>query len=73
MTAGRSARSRSLTLACTGILVHSFMDFNLHVGANAALFYVMAALASAEEVEGAGQPLAAHHDGPLLVHDITLN
>ena len=63
------------TLACTGILAHSFMDFNLHVGANAALFYVMAALASAEEVEGAGQPLAAHHehhDGPVLVHDITL-
>lgn len=68
-----SSAKMAATLACTGILVHSFMDFNLHVGANAALFYVMAALASAEEVEGAGQPLAAHHNGPVLVHDITLN
>ncbi len=68
-----SSAKMAATLACTGILVHSFMDFNLHVGANAALFYVMAALASAEEVDGAGQPLAAHHNGPVLVHDITMS
>ena len=59
------------TLACTGILVHSLVDFNLHVSANAALFYVMAALASAEEVEG-GEETAVHHNGPVLVHDFTL-
>jgi fumarate reductase subunit D len=59
------------TLGCTGILVHGFVDFNLHVGANAALFYVMAALASAEEVEGLS-PAAVEHSGPVLIHDITL-
>jgi O-antigen ligase len=31
--------------ACTGLLTHSFMDFNLHIPANAALFYVLCALA----------------------------
>jgi len=32
---------------CTGMLAHSFMDFNLHVPANAALFYVLCAIATA--------------------------
>jgi O-antigen ligase len=31
-------------LGCTGILVHSFVDFNLQVNANAALFYVFCAV-----------------------------
>ncbi len=31
-------------VACTGILVHSFLDFNLHIPANAAMFFAMAAL-----------------------------
>jgi O-antigen ligase len=33
-------------LGFTGILVHSFVDFNLQVPANAALFYVLAAVAA---------------------------
>jgi O-antigen ligase len=33
-------------LGCTGILVHSFVDFNLQVPANAALFYVLCVLAA---------------------------
>jgi len=33
-------------VACTGILVHSFTDFNLHVPANAALFFVLATIAA---------------------------
>jgi O-antigen ligase len=33
-------------LACTGILVHSFVDFNLQIPGNAALFYVMATIAA---------------------------
>ena len=37
-------------LGCVGILVHSFLDFNLQVPANAALFYVLCAVA-------AGNPL----------------
>lgn len=31
---------------CTGLWAHSFMDFNLHIPANAALFYVMCAVAT---------------------------
>jgi O-antigen ligase len=33
-------------LGCTGILVHSFVDYNLQVPANAAWFYVLAAVAA---------------------------
>jgi O-antigen ligase len=33
-------------LGCTGILVHSFVDFNLQVPANAGLFYVLAVVAA---------------------------
>jgi fumarate reductase subunit D len=33
-------------LGCTGILIHSLSDFNLHIPANAALFYVLAAIAT---------------------------
>ncbi len=34
-------------LGCLGILVHSFLDFNLQIPANAALFYVLCAIAAA--------------------------
>ena len=37
----RRARFAAL-LGCTGILVHSFFDFNLQIPANAALFYTLA-------------------------------
>ena len=33
-------------LGCTGILVHSFIDFNLQIPANAAWFYVLCVLAA---------------------------
>jgi O-antigen ligase len=33
-------------LGCTGILVHSFLDFNLQIPANAAWFYVLAIVAA---------------------------
>ncbi len=33
-------------LGCIGILVHSFLDFNLQIPANAALFYVLCTLAA---------------------------
>lgn len=43
--------SGAVTLACTlgvmGILVHSFVDFNLQIPANAALYYVFCAIAGA--------------------------
>lgn len=35
-------------LGCSGILVHSFVDFNLQIPANAALFYVFCTIAAAD-------------------------
>jgi hypothetical protein len=35
-------------LGATGILVHSFVDFNLQIPANAALFYVLCVVAATE-------------------------
>lgn len=35
-------------LGCVGILVHSFLDFNLQIPANAALFYVLCAIAASQ-------------------------
>ncbi len=35
-------------LACSGFLVHSFVDFNLHIPSNALLFFLMAHLATAK-------------------------
>jgi O-antigen ligase len=37
-------------IGCTGILLHSFVDFNLQIPANAAMFYVLCALAASEPV-----------------------
>lgn len=42
-----SAVTLACILSCTGILVHSFFDFNLQIPANAALFYVFSTLAAA--------------------------
>ena len=38
-------------LGCVGILVHSFLDFNLQIPANAALFYVLAAIAASAPLQ----------------------
>jgi O-antigen ligase len=35
-------------IACAGFLIHSLVDFNLHIPANALLFFLMAHLATAE-------------------------
>jgi O-antigen ligase len=47
VAAGNDGEGRALTLAAltgvTGIVVHSFLDFNLHIPANAALFFVLCA------------------------------
>jgi len=40
------AVSLAALLGCTGILFHSFVDFNLQIPANAALFYVLCGLAA---------------------------
>lgn len=38
-------------LGCVGILVHSFLDFNLQIPANAALFYVLCAIAACRPLQ----------------------
>jgi O-antigen ligase len=44
----KAALTRVAALAsCTGMLAHSFTDFNLHIPANAALFYVLCAVGAA--------------------------
>ena len=40
--------SLAALIGCTGILLHSFVDFNLQIPANTALFYVLCALAASE-------------------------
>jgi hypothetical protein len=39
-------------LGCCGLLVHSFVDFNLHIPANAAWFAVCAAVATSKGIRG---------------------
>jgi O-antigen ligase len=38
-------------LGCVGILVHSFLDFNLQIPSNAALFYVLSAIAASAPLQ----------------------
>jgi O-antigen ligase len=38
-------------VGCTGFLVHSLVDFNLHIPANALLFFLMANMATGEIVQ----------------------
>jgi O-antigen ligase len=45
------AVSLASLLGCTGILVHSFVDFNLQIPANAALFYTLCGLAASGPLE----------------------
>jgi O-antigen ligase len=49
--------STAALAGCTGLLAHSFTDFNLHLPANAALFFVLCAVATASggEAQRIGQ------------------
>src|SRR5579883_1105725 len=54
-------------LSCAGFLIHSLVDFNLHIPANAALFFLMATLATAEILPNApSAPTAAPHRAQLV-------
>jgi O-antigen ligase len=67
-------------LGCTGILLHSFVDFNLQIPANAALFYVLCGVAASRPStesrkrrrtrttgdEEMGERLTASDNGDLL-------
>jgi O-antigen ligase len=52
-------------LGVTGILVHSFLDFNLHIPANAALFYVLCAITCIEIGSETGEKQKSSHCGNL--------
>jgi O-antigen ligase len=43
----RASTALSALVGCTGLIAHSFFDFNLQVPANAALFFALAAVATA--------------------------
>jgi len=45
------ALSLASVLGCTGILVHSFVDFNLQIPANAAFFYTLCGLAASKPLQ----------------------
>jgi O-antigen ligase len=49
------ATSRALApiVGCTGILIHSLSDFNLHIPANAAMFFVLCGIAAERQHTGA--------------------
>jgi O-antigen ligase len=48
-------------LGCVGFLAHSFVDFNLHIPANAFLFFLMAALCAAD-LPSASRSVSSRHD-----------
>ncbi len=50
------AVSFAALLGCTGILLHSFVDFNLQIPANAALFYVLCGMAASRPLAELSKP-----------------
>ena len=56
----------AVMLGVTGILVHSFVDFNLQVPANAALFYVFCTLAAMESRFGTSRRKAKRRQEVLI-------
>ncbi|HTQ62310.1 MAG TPA: O-antigen ligase family protein [Candidatus Solibacter sp.] len=61
-----SALQLSGLVACLGFLTHSLVDFNLHIPANATLFFLMANLATSE-IRTPGlrnSPRLSRHDSP---------
>jgi O-antigen ligase len=57
------AVSLAALLGCTGILFHSFVDFNLQIPANAALFYVLCGLAASKPLAELSKPKQARGIG----------
>jgi O-antigen ligase len=50
------AVSLASLLGCTGILLHSFVDFNLQIPANAAMFYALCGLAASRPLSESSTP-----------------
>ena len=69
--------SSAVTLACAlgviGILVHSLVDFNLQIPANAALFYVLATIAAAPPLQQRAKkprPVPAEEEDPIPASEV---
>ncbi len=59
----RDATALAALVGCTGLIIHSFSDFNLQVPANAAIFFALAAIATGRAVPA--MPVARHVSGHL--------
>jgi O-antigen ligase len=57
------AVSLAALLGCTGLLLHSFVDFNLQIPANAALFYVLCGLAASRPLAKLSKPGRSRRPG----------
>ena len=53
-------------LGCVGILVHSFLDFNLQIPANAAMFYVLCAIAASQPLQESQRRRIAHRRNLII-------
>ena len=56
----RSDAVLAALVGCTGLLVHSLSDFNLHIPANAAVFFVLCAIVTVTPVSQAGSSRHFH-------------
>jgi hypothetical protein len=66
-TSANGAIALAAILGCSGILVHSFFDFNLQIPANAALFYVLATLGAAKPVS---ESVRRKKSNSLLIEEV---
>jgi O-antigen ligase len=57
------AVSLAALLGCTGLLLHSFVDFNLQIPANAALFYMLCGLAASRPFAKLSKPARSRMHG----------
>ncbi len=58
-------------LGCVGILVHSALDFNLQIPANAALFYVLCAIAAAQPLQESHRKRVLRRHHALIMEPIS--
>jgi hypothetical protein len=54
-----AAVSLAALLGCSALLLHSLVDFNLHVPANAAVFYALCALAVFRSPSGSAKRMSS--------------
>ena len=68
-TASGSLTAAAL-LGCVGILVHSALDFNLQIPANAAIFYVLCAIAAAAPLQESSRKRVLRRRHALIIEPV---